>query len=796
MKKVFLDKMIQLLTKGIPAGLASFIASGFFRRSTALALGGILLLLLAFFGFWIQQLNTQIQVGLKNKNFLPPTEIYGAAVVIHPQTDPIDKLLNHFSQKNYQFQENSSRLLPGEWTQTNPSMCKEILAKNWSMDGGDIQLMDFTQLSSCHIYQVAKTQDPLFQNIGLQMVVSQDSLVKMTFRQHLLPSTGTPSWSLTKDALLEPDLLIQALQGEPIQQKFTKLGSIPTNCLRAVLAIEDRNFLEHQGISWLGLARAFWVNVIGGRPSQGGSTITQQLVKNFFLNPEKTFRRKWREFWMATLLELHATKDDILETYLNLIYMGQNGAFQVRGFPAASQFYYSKSIENLSLGECASLAAILNSPGLYDPFKHPDRTMKRRGLVLNNMYNFGWISPQELSQAKAEPVQGPLPKSLQESFPYYVDFVIKEMRALGKDPSGASIFTHLQPKIQLAAQRSVVSQIQRLEKDDKKTSAALAAGKNLEAAVLVANNESAGITAVVGGRNFRTSPFNRAFDSARQIGSLMKPLVYIEAFLKKQNKDGKMFLADSIILDETFTHKWSNQSWTPENYGKKTFGPVPLYFALSQSLNVSTAKLALELGLDDLIQVARKFHVQAPLGAAPSLSLGAFEIPLREVLSIYTCMARMGSCLQPTTIRSMILSSGEAFLPQRTSPEVDSEWANAVAQVVAMLKQTMITGTAQSAKALGWKGVAAGKTGTTSDFRDSWFAGFTPDYTAVSWLGYDDNTSTALTGGRGALPIWIEIMTPFMSEKDFPWPETLELRKIPFHSDPNQTVELLFPKEP
>ena len=477
------------------------------------------------FIFWLFQLNEQIIQSLKEKKFLPPTQFYSAAKLFFPGMnidfkDFESELLN----RQYSLRPIENRMRPGEYNLLSAEECKKIYSPDNLQD-----------TDTCVVYLLKETQDPELKDIRKQLAVFDLNKV--------LKSTFVLDPTLSANIYLEPKLFAQYLNQEPIQQNYIALGEIPVSCLNAVLAIEDKNYLEHSGVSYLGILRAAFRNLTGTRYAQGGSTITQQLVKNYFLNSERTIKRKFIEFFMSLILEAHSSKDEILETYLNVIYLGQNGPFQIRGYPAASEYYFEKPIQSLEIHECALLAAVLNSPGLYDPFRKQESSLKRRNLVLDKMSEYGFIRANEAELAK----NSSLPKknlvNVSETAPYYIDAVRKEMTALSIPLEGATIFTGLDLQSQLAAQSSVRNQLAKLETDNKQIKKIKESGKSLEAVLISVNNQTGIIESIVGGRGFRLTQYNRAIQGHRQVGSIMKPLVFLTAL--------EQTMSPTKILDDT-----------------------------------------------------------------------------------------------------------------------------------------------------------------------------------------------------------------------------------------------------
>ncbi len=593
---------------------------------------------------------------------------------------------------------------------------------------------------------------------------------------------------------LDPILIAQYKNNEPLFQEQKKISDIPVNCLNAVMAVEDNDFLEHSGISYTGLARAIVKNILAFRKAQGGSTITQQLVKNYFLTSEKSFTRKVKEIYMSIRLENQWTKDEILETYLNIIYMGQSGAFQVRGFPSASQYYLSKNISDADLHECALLAAIINNPGLNNPWKNKDKSLQRRNFVLKKMLDLNLIEDVQYNQAISKPLPILHELTVNETAPYYFEAVRNQSQKLGISTEGKSFYTFLDPELQAQAQNSLNQGINKVTQIKSKLKEKKEKGFQLEGAILSSDNTNGAVHVFVGGQNYRKTQYNRALNSRRQIGSLVKPFIYLAGLIHAD------FKPDTIIQDEPFTWMYDKKKWSPENYDKKFRGPVPYYFALKESLNSPTTQIAQKIELSKIIEVMKKAGFQSEIPELPSLSLGVSEHSPLEILQGFQTLARLGS-FTPVTFISAIIDENNQKIYSSTDPHSNSTNTNTVfdqqktATLVSMLKQTLQTGTAKSAAPLQFSSYAAGKTGTTSNGRDSWFAGFTANTTTVVWVGFDQNLPTQLTGATGALPIWIDYMTttvPKDYSNDFKWPSTMKNQHYEFsevHEKVNFMIE-------
>lgn len=707
----------------------------------------------------IYRYNQRITEGLAQKKFLPPTEYYTAPLDFSAQT-PISRadFKAILSQRGYRERDWEQKLFPGDYSESPSETCQPSVPMTLPETA-----------KTCLLFSAKEVGDPELRDYPLQLLTfDSEDKISGTFQ-------GNPLQAAAKVAL-EPELVAQYLDGQPIMQNYRALGEIPPQCLNAVLAIEDSNFLEHSGVSYTGIGRAVLRNLMGGRASQGGSTITQQLVKNYFLTSEKTLKRKAKEFLMSILLETHSSKDEILETYLNVIYLGQNGPFQVRGFGAASNYYFNKPIEQLELPECALLAAVLNSPGLFDPFKKPENALKRRTRVLDRMLELQMITQEQADEAKKTPLPFERKITVTETAPYYIDAVNKEIRTLGLDLLGLKIFTGLSLKEQEAAQEAVRNSLGDLETKNPKIKDLKAKNLSLEGALLSAHNDTGLISAIVGGRSYKLTQFNRAVDGHRQVGSIMKPFVFLTALLRS-GESGKVYDPLTILKDEKFSYKYEGQTWSPDNYGKKYYGDVPMYFALKNSLNAATASLGLEVGVANVIETAKALGVRSTLNPVPSVTLGAFELYPIEVLEAYTSLARMGNHVRLTPLRGITDQKGDVMY--ELTPQSEQRLpAPKVASLVSMMKQTVKSGTAKMISASGFTTPAAGKTGTTSDNKDAWFAGFTPAQTTIVWVGYDTPTTNNLTGASGAVPLWLQFMKKVSGDSttDFAWPEGTEIK--------------------
>lgn len=580
------------------------------------------------------------------------------------------------------------------------------------------------------------------------------------------PTESGPHWLVESegklDAILDSDhtpqessqlparRFAQYYQGQPILREVIELGQMPLTCAQAVTAIEDADFLEHRGISPTAIARAMVRNLSKARFAEGGSTITQQLVKNYFLTSEKTLRRKLVEQAMAVLLELRVDKDDILTNYLNEIYMGQDGSFQVRGFGAAAEYYFGKRLSDLDLKECALLAAIINNPGKYNPWRNPEAAAKRRHLVLTRMRDLHMINDEELAQTEKAPLGGRQARALSEPAPYFVQAVWDQINSMGLNfEGGLRVYTTLELQAQERAQTGVLKHLETLESQFPRLKTASPRGP-LQGAVLMVDVRTAGVKALVGGRQFKINQFNRIQKSHRQPGSLFKPFVFLTAL------ESGDFAPDSKLSDEPWTYRYEGQTWKPRNYDNKFRGEVTMTEALANSLNVPTARLAVDVGIPSIIELAGRLGIQSQLESVPALALGAAEVTPLEMGQAYLTIARRGEKLEQHLIRRIETREGSVLFEFHDEPQMVTT-PEAVAQLITMMQATFVSGSAQAARLWGLPDEPAGKTGTTSDTKDNWFIGFNGENLTLVWIGYDDNSPTGMSGASAALPLWYRV---------------------------------------
>ena len=559
--------------------------------------------------------------------------------------------------------------------------------------------------------------------------------------------------SLTR---LDPVLVGSFYPAHNEDRVLLQLKAVPVSLTDALIAIEDRGFYRHHGVAPMAILRALWVNLRAGGVVQGGSTLTQQLVKNFFLTSERSLVRKVNEAIMALLLELHYEKDEILEAYLNEVYLAQDGRRSINGFGLASYFYFDRPLAELSVDQYALLVGLVKGPSYYNPWRHPERARARRNLVLGVMADLQLISASEAARAKTQRLGvGSVGRKAINTFPAFLDLVRRQLQTDYRDEDitseGLSIFTTLDPQVQWGLEQSLQGRLNELE-----SARGVEPGK-LEGAAVVTSVQGGEVLAVAGGRNPKFAGFNRALDARRQVGSLIKPAVYLTALEQPERYTLATLLDDSPL---TWTSR-NGDVWEPGNYDKENHGEVPLYQALAHSYNISTARLGLELGVDTIVSTLHRLGVEQKLNPYPSLLLGAVEMSPFQVTRLYQTFAS-GGFVTPLRAITAVLAADKTPLqryPLNVRAAIEPEYAHLVSTA---MMYAVRQGTGQAIyHALPYERSVAGKTGTTDDLRDSWFAAFTGDRLGVVWIGRDDNQSTGLTGSTGALRVWRDLFVQF-----------------------------------
>ncbi|MCI0488069.1 MAG: PBP1A family penicillin-binding protein [Blastocatellia bacterium] len=568
-------------------------------------------------------------------------------------------------------------------------------------------------------------------------------------------------------AMIEPEMLT-SLSGER-RQKLVSYKDLPKDYINAVLAIEDRQFFEHSGINFRGIFRAVWRDVEEGELQQGGSSITQQLVKNFFLTPERTWERKTQEMMMAVVLENKLSKEEIFQLYCNEIYMGQAGNFSINGVGEAASAYFKKDVVNLTLPESAFLAGIIRGPSLYSPYRDPERAKARRNQVLDSMAETGTITREVAEQAKATDLKiAPKNSSINSTAPYFVDYLQKQIPAAlaSEDIARQSyrIYTTIDMDLQRAADLAVNDTLAQLDKIYAKRKKNPIPPGTLQAALVALNSKTGEILAMVGGRDYGKSQLNRATEANRQPGSVFKPIVYATALNTAYDEGSRedLITPASLFLDEPETFLYgAGQTYAPENYGKKySHREVTLREGLVHSLNVVTVRIAEKVGYSKVARMAEKLGLPRTR-SFPALALGTAEATPLEMASAYTAFANGGKLAEPVPIKRLTNSDGvsinEPASATKTALKPEISWL-----MTNIMQDVMNRGTAAGARRMGFTATAAGKTGTS---RDGWFAGYTPNLVCVVYVGFDDNSELGLEGSKSALPIWTAFMKQALALK-------------------------------
>jgi penicillin-binding protein 1B len=573
-------------------------------------------------------------------------------------------------------------------------------------------------------------------------------------------------------ARLDSVLIASIYPADQEDRVLVRRADLPDLLVKALLAVEDRQFYSHHGINFLAIVRATVSNLRAGRVVQGGSTLTQQLVKNLYLSNKRSLVRKLNEAVMALALDLHYKKDEILETYANEIYLGQDGPRAIHGFGLASHFFFNRELVDLDLPRIALLVGMIKGPSYYDPRSHPERARLRRDLVLDTLAEQGIITRDQTAQAKRAGLgvsaRGGRPAG---RYPAFMDLVRSQLQRDYRDQDlrseGLSIFTTLDPLLQAHVETGISKRLTWLEHSRR--------SRDLEAAAVVAASDSGEILALVGGRTSGYAGFNRALEAVRSIGSLVKPAVYLEAL----SHPGRYTLTTPLDDAPVALKGADGQIWRPENYDGRVHGRVPLYRALVHSFNLATVHLGMDLGLPAVVARLHSLGIERPIPQVGSTLLGALSITPLEVTQMYQAIASGGFLAPLRAVRDVLDASGR---PLTRYPLEVKEVADprAVWLLTWAMRQVVEQGTARGLLTQLPRGMrVAGKTGTTNDYRDSWFAGFSGDKVAVVWVGRDDNRPAGLTGASGAMRVWGDIMGTSESQPwDAPPPAGIELHWV------------------
>jgi penicillin-binding protein 1B len=589
-------------------------------------------------------------------------------------------------------------------------------------------------------------------------------------------AVGQPISAIT----LEPKPIAPLGSTEVRASSFRSLSQIPRSLQNAFLAIEDRRFYKHWGIDPIGIARAMIKNMRAGRLVEGGSTLTQQLAKNILFTPKKTLGRKVREMFAALSLERRLSKEEILELYLNEIYFSQEGQVSVHGVQEAAQSFFGKDVAKISLAESALLAGLVRAPTSYSPRKNIKRSTKRRDLVLAEMRDQGFIEENEFKSAVAEKISLAPPPFRKKDAPFFAAAIERQMAdsfdVEAAAVSGVQVHTWLDPDIQQCAEQAVSESIAAIEKTYPRLRKKHK-GRAFEQSLVAVEPFSGAIRAFVGGRDFFSNQFDHVMMARRQIGSTIKPFLYLTALDGSLNSY-RVATPISILSDEpTGITLFDHSQWKPKNYDRTFRGDVTLRYALERSLNIPAVYVAQRVGIPALANTLRQFAVSPEIPEFPALALGALDTTLLQLTSAYGALANGGRLVSPRLYNAVIDADGSE-LAATVHNEATVAQEGPVYLVTDIMRGVVDRGTAQVIRRMGYKGVAAGKTGTSNDTRDAWFVGFTPRLSVGIWTGFDDNSSLGLTGGAASAPTWARFMKciePLVEEEQFIRPPSVEV---------------------
>ncbi len=685
---------------------------------------GVAAILLALMGVWaargLSQLEERVEARFRGQLFAVPSRVYARPVSLRIGLDVSRiRLRARLERMGYVAAVGAEQLRPGEFAVRN---------------GG---------------FEIFRRPSRLPNR------TTPEQLIRLRLDGTRISAVRDQNDELVSAAELEPEVIAQFHGAERADRKLIGLTEVPPHLVEAIIAIEDQSFYEHWGIQPWRIAGAFVANLRAGKVVQGGSTLTQQLVKNFYLTRERTLSRKLTEVVMALLLERNHTKDEILEAYLNEVYMGQRGSIAIHGFGEAANHYFGKPVHELTLPESALLAGLIKGPNLYSPYRSPEAARKRRDLVLTMLRDQDKIDRDAYESALVADLGVRDVITDENVAPYYVEELREELTQRYGDEilqsSGMSVYSTLDAELQRAANDAVTRQLTRLEKDFP----ALRRPKSpIQAAVVALSAKTGEILALVGGRDYGKSQFDRATQAHRQPGSVFKPIVLLTAVARS---GGPAFTLVSKLEDEPFSYSQPSGVWTPVNYDGEYRGEVTVRQAIEQSLNVPVARLGIAVGPDKVIATARALGIESPLLPVPSVALGAFEVTMLEAARAYAVLASGGLRPELRSYTHVVQYDGRV-LEQRTLESQRVFDPADVYLVTSALQGVVDRGTGAPLRARGFRGDIAGKTGTSSDYRDAWFIGYTPELVIAAWVGFDDGASVKVTGATAALPIFADVL--------------------------------------
>ncbi len=676
-------------------------------------------------GRWVAALDRLVVERFEGRLFRVPSRVYSAPTILYPGLDVRRvELRETLDRLGYRREPTASDLAPGGYV--------------WGKSRVRIHLRPFEH----------PTRPEPARDIEIRLVGSRIEAIRSAGGESELGAV-----------LLEPQVVGAYYGPDREQRELVRLEDVPQTLVDAILAVEDQRFAEHHGIDWRRIGGAFWVNLRSGSIRQGGSTLTQQLVKNFFLTPERTLRRKAQEAVMAVLLEARYEKRAILESYLNEIYLGQRGSTAIHGVGEAARFYFGKPVGSLSAADSALLAAIISSPGASSPFRNPERARERRDLVLALMHRQGRIDDPTLEEARAgELVLASRTREPREAR-YFLDALRRQIPEVydadALTSEGLRIHSTLDVRLQQAATRALREGLAELEKrmpslrSDEPTRA-------LQGCLLALRPQTGEVLALVGGREYSVSQFDRCTQARRPAGSVFKPFVYVAA-LEPRGKDAPFVTLASRLDDAPLTVATPVGDWAPANYDHEFHGEVSVREAIERSLNVATARLAQQVGIERVVRMARRLGIESPLPGVPSLAIGTADLAPIELARAYATLANGGVRPEIRTFEDVV-DPAQGTLARRAIAFERVLDPGVAYLAVSLLEGVVERGTARGLRAAGLAGPVAAKTGTSDEERDAWFVGFTPELVAVVWVGFDEPRSLGLPASHAALPIWLRFV--------------------------------------
>ena len=692
---------------------------------------------------WVLEIDRVVVERFEGQRFRVPSRVYSAPLIVYPGTDwqRVD-LAGWLLRLGYREQPGDGPLQPGGYA--------------WRPGRLRVHLRAFD-----HPLRPEPARELTFRLAG--------GLIEDIEETHTGASVAV--------VVLEPEPVSAFLGEDREQRELIKIEAVPHHLVGAIYAVEDKRFEAHHGIDFQRVVGALLANIKAGHVEQGASTLTQQLVKNFFLTPERTFRRKLKEVVMALVVEARYTKREILQAYLNEIYLGQRGSTQVHGVGEAARLYFGKSVAELSLAEAALLAAIIQSPNRISPHRQPERAVARRNLVLELMLQQNRISAESYERARTEALRLAAISGDSGQARYFLDALSQQLPDVYDadvlSSEGLRIYSTLDPRVQRSAVRALRAGLERIE---SQLPGPREGAQPLQGCLIAMRPQTGEVLALVGGRNYGGSQWNRCVHARRQVGSVFKPFVYVAAL---EPASGPLVTLVDLLDDAPIEIESpdSPEPWRPENYDHEFRGPVSVRKALESSLNVPAVRLGQRVGIARVAAVAHALGITSPLPEVPSLALGTAEVAPIEIVRAYATLANGGRRPTPRMFVDVVEAGGVAKenRPLRGSVPVLDPAAAYLA--VSLLEGVVDRGTAARVRAQGMRGPIAGKTGTTDDEFDLWFVGFTPELVAAVWVGFDDPAPVGMPSSRGALPIWTDFMSDVLGLRvrgSFPRPSGLE----------------------